>query len=256
MVALSAGLLSAGFCYTQQIQDWFIYGCFSLFSTLAVYNGQRLYKSSEKNATEWLVWVNNHRIILIVLVVFSTILSALLFFLLDNQIDVIYLIFLLVCCISILYVVRINGRNMRELPYVKIHLIAITWVFVLIIFPLMNEEINTFNIEYILAFYVYFIAVIIPFDIRDLKYDFPSQKTIPQLIGVRNSKIISVLLLGLFFALMITIEPLLMFNFFFIISVIIQLFLLLFMNKSRGDFYCAGLIDGAIGLMGLSMFVI
>ncbi len=254
VVAFSAGFLSAGFCYQQEIENWVLYGLFSFFSTLAVYNGQRIFKAKENKETEWLTWVKIHHKILIAFVFICSLFSTGLFFFLDQNITTIYFLFILTGCISILYVVRIKGRNMRELPFIKIHLIALSWVIVLILFPLLNESIVSFRQEYTFAFYCYVLAVTIPFDIRDIKYDSPSQKTIPQIMGIKFAKILSVLLLIVFFFIITSIEPSLRINILFVISIIIQLFLLLLMNEKRGDFYCAGLIDGTIGLMGLSLF--
>ena len=254
VVALSAGILSAGFCFMQEIEAWQLYGLFSFFSTLAVYNGQRLFKTNDNQETEWLLWVKNHKKGLMTVVFFSSVISAVVFFFIDNHTTVIYLLLVLVSCISILYVVRINGRNMRELPHIKIHLIALTWVLILILFPMVNEEIHSAKIGYSSAFYVYILAVTIPFDIRDLKYDKVSQRTIPQLLGVLNSKVLSVILLFISTVVFVVIEPTLRINPLFILSMIAQLILILNMNKNRGDFYCAGLIDGAIAILGLSFF--
>ena len=254
VVALSAGILSAGFCFMQEIESWELYGLFSLFSTLAVYNGQRLFKTNDNKETDWLIWVKNHKKILIAIVFFSSLISVVLFFFIDNHTTVIYFLFVIVCCISILYVVRINGRNMRELPYIKIHLIALTWVMVLFLFPMVNEEINDSKIGYSSAFYLYVLAVTIPFDIRDLKYDQVSQRTIPQLLGVFRSKILAVILLLISTVIFIMLAPTLRVNPLFILSMITQLVLILKMHKNRDDFYCAGLIDGAIAVLGLSFF--
>ncbi len=254
IVALSAALLSAGFCFRKEIHNWWLYGLFSFFATMTVYNGQRLFKTKENKATEWLIWVKKHNKLLIGLVLFSFLTALLCFFLIDKNRTLIYLLFTGVSCISILYVVRIKGKNIRELPYIKIHLISFTWVIVLILFPLINESLDINLVTYALGFYFYVLAVTIPFDIRDLKYDLPEQKTIPQLIGVRKAKILSVLLLLTFVLIFVKTNSQIQFNLFFWVTIALQLFLLLMMNKKRGDFYCAGLIDGAIGLMGLSLF--
>jgi len=254
VVALSAGVLSAGFCFLLEIESWQLYGMFSFFSTLAVYNGQRLFKMKDNKETDWIFWVKNHKKGLIIIVFLSSFISASLFFFLDNYKTDIYLLFVFVCCISVLYVVRINGRNMREFPHIKIHLIALTWVLVLFLFPMMNEEINTVRIGYCSAFYLYILAVTIPFDIRDLKYDQVSQRTIPQLIGVFNSKVLAVILLIISTIIFVLLVPTLRINPLFFVSMIVQSILIINMNKNRGDFYCAGLIDGAIAVLGLSFF--
>ena len=157
--------------------------------------------------------------------------------------------------ISVFYVLKINGKNMREIPVIKIHLIAVSWVFVLFLFPIFNESISLDFLSIALPHYLYIVAVTIPFDIRDLKYDDPSHKTIPQLIGFRKSKMIAVLLLLIFYFVMVYFNSDFLVNWLFLIAVIVQIIFLIRMKATDGDFYCAGFFDGAIALLGLSYFM-
>jgi len=50
--------------------------------------------------------------------------------------------------------------------------------------------------------------------------------------------------------------PSLQLNVLFYIAIITQLVLLIGMNEKRNDMYCAGLIDGAIAILGLSYFLV
>ena len=146
---------------------------------------------------------------------------------------------------------------MREIAYLKIHLIAFSWITVLILFPALNEGIFSVSLVWMaIAHYLYIIAVTIPFDIRDLKFDRGSQMTIPQVVGKGWAKVSSVVLLGTFMGLMLWQQPELIQNPLFYIAVIIQLLLAIFMNESKGDIYCAGAIDGSIAFLGISYFFI
>ncbi len=146
---------------------------------------------------------------------------------------------------------------MREIPYIKIHLIAFSWITVLILFPALNEGIFSESLVWIAgAHYLYIVAVTIPFDIRDLKFDKGSQKTIPQVVGLRWAKVSSLGLLTIFSGVMIWQVPELKVNIVFHLAVIVQVLLTLFMNTSKGDVYCAGIIDGAIALLGISYFIL
>ena len=159
--------------------------------------------------------------------------------------------------ISTLYVLKIRGKNMRQIPHLKIHLISISWVAVVIVFPSINESKYEALIGSAIAHYLYVLAVTIPFDIRDLKYDMPEQRTIPQVVGVNASKLISIVLLLCFAVIMLCfVEGYLLLNPWFFIAVFAQIALVLFMNEKRSDIYCAGLIDGSIALLGLSYFFI
>ena len=255
-MALSSGVLSAGFCFSNEIVNWFWYGLLTFLSTIAVYNGQRLFKSKSKFKTPWLSWVRKNEKSIGTGTIFSLVGSGLIFLKIWNFSWLSFIVLSVSTIISILYVVRIKGRNMRELPYLKIHLIAFTWTTVIIAFPIINENLETESLVILLAHYFYVLAVTIPFDIRDLKYDDKHHNTIPQTVGIRASKTLSVSLLIMFATLMLSIETSLNTNMLFFGSIIIQVLLVIFMTEKRSDFYCAGYIDGAIGLLGLSYFLI
>ena len=164
-------------------------------------------------------------------------------------------ILLIASVVSFLYVLRIKGRTLREAPYIKSHLIAFSWVVVIVLFPVVNEEKEIPILFVALAHYLYTIAATIPFDIRDLKFDSPSQKTIPQVLGVLPSKIVAGVLFFGFAGLMVLSFPELGCNYLFYIAIFVQITLLVLMDENRSDLYCAGLVDGAIALVGVSYFI-
>ena len=255
IVALATGILSAGFTFELNFEKWYLYGVFAFFATLSVYNGQRLFKSNMLKQTPWLKWVRDNRKGLMILSLVSGFSAGGTFLLMWKPELNSAIILLLSGLISMFYVVKVNGKNMREVPYLKIHLIALTWTLILILFPLINEG-HGAKFWPTIAHYLYVLAVTIPFDIRDLKYDTPSQKTIPQIVGVARAKIISIALLVLFVILMFNfVDGFLMFNPVFYLAVIVQIILVLKMNEKRSDGYCAGAIDGAIALLGISYFI-
>ena len=239
------------------IENWHLYGLFAFFSTFSVYNGQRLIKSTHPTQTPWLMWVQRNEKSLY-LATFASGLLTLSCLLLIGKISLGSVILLLTSgIISLFYVIPIKGVIMREIPYIKIYLIAITWAVVLILFPMLNE--NKFEwtvVLHALAHALFIISAAIPFDIRDVKFDHDSHKTIPQVIGIRWAKSISTVLLVSFVLIMIFSAPQLMLSPVFYGALAVQFILLLFMNEKRGDLYCAGAIDGAIGLIGLSYFFV
>ena len=90
-----------------------------------------------------------------------------------------------------------NGKNWRERGILKSFIVAICWA---------NAVILTFWVHYNLYFdqlfiyqylsvFLLVVALIIPFDIRDLDHDPEDLQTIPKLLGVRKSKIVCILLL-------------------------------------------------------------
>ncbi len=255
VVSISTFVLSAGFTFYLGIEEWLKYGVFAFFSTMAVYNGQRLFKSEQPNQTPWLDWVKRYQRLLFLVVIFCSIASLVsLLSILNWNIKTLFLL-AVSGAISALYVIKIKGINMREIPYLKIHLIGISWSLILIVFPILNEDLNEPYAIYGLAYYLYVVAVTIPFDIRDLKHDKVEHKTIPQVLGVIKSKWIATLMLGAFVLLMAIVKTSFLYNPVFIMAVLVQLVLILLMNEKRSDVYCAGLIDGAIALLGISYFL-
>ena len=256
IVAISAGTLTAGYSYMNGIEQWYLYGLFALFATFSVYNGQRLIKSTHPTQTPWLIWVQRNEKALY-LVTFATGLLTLSCLLLIGKLSLGSILLLVVSgVVSLLYVIPIKGMIMREIPYMKVYLIAFTWAAVLILFPMLNEQKFEWDVLIqALAHALFIISAAIPFDIRDLKFDNDTQKTIPQVVGIGWSKVVSPILLLLFVAGVLFVTPEMGQNLAFLGAVVVQFLLVFFMNERRGDLYCAGAIDGAIGLIGLSYFL-
>ena len=245
-----------GFCRLMRIENDLFYGIFTLFAILSVYNGQRILKLQDRKNSPWLDWVKLHKNSIIAITFISFLLSF--YFLIQiihfHQNSLLLLLFS--GLISLFYVIKIRGKNLRELPYLKIHLISIVWVLMIILFPVINEQIYHNSIFIIaLAHYFYILGVTIPFDIRDYHFDYEYQKTIPQVMGIKNAKYIAVLCLCIFYLLMTALFPLIAFSWLFIFAILIQILLILYSNTTQKDFYFAGFIDGSIALLGLSYLV-
>lgn len=89
--------------------------------------------------------------------------------------------------------------NLREITSLKIFVIAFVWSVVTVILPVLPDEI-TFNINLIIEFVQRFIFVLVltlPFDIRDARFDTYQLATIPQVIGIKRSRVFGVFLLSL-----------------------------------------------------------
>jgi hypothetical protein len=145
---------------------------------------------------------------------------------------------------TIFYVIPLwsKGKNLRNVVSLKLFLIAFSWAGVTVLFPLIHEEITFSSNVWITFFqrFLFIVAVTIPFDIRDLNFDLPEIRTLPQIIGINNSKYVGTIALFLFFAL----------EFFkvpknesaiLIISVVsfVSLLFLILSGKNRNRFYCS-----------------
>lgn len=253
IVSLSAAVLSGGITFREHINTWYYYAAFAFFSTFAVYNGQRIFKSVTGQETEWISWVRLHSRLIGIVATVASLVAVGLFSVLLSRPESVFLLVLL-GTISVFYALKFKQMNLREVPYIKIYLIALVWVGTLIFFPLYNENIREDIILISTAHFLYVIAITIPFDIRDMKLDLPTQKTIPQVVGLLGAKIIALFLLLSFSLIMLYVDRGLWTNATFYLALGIQVLLILFMNEKRGDLYCAGGIDGSIALIGVSYF--
>jgi hypothetical protein len=196
----------AGFCITEitvlkyGIQENFT-PLFVLFSIIISYNFIRFYEL-KTNRLLWLKdWFFRHKIELVILNIIAIIaLIGITFFTSFNIKGLLILIpfsfmtFFYVIPIFKLKNIEISFRNF---PSVKIFSIAFAWAGISVFFPIYEAKMNiTFDIfiEFIQRFAL-LIVIIIPFDIRVVKSDSDSLKTLPQVLGIKASKIIGMVLL-------------------------------------------------------------
>lgn len=252
IVSLSAGLLTYGVCDIFEVRSGINYALFSFFGTYSVYNGQRLWKSEYLYKTKWLNWVNSNKRFIVPSIVL-TLCAAFYFILLIKPGTIQWILLVFSTVISLFYVSPWNRFELRSIRGLKIHLIAIAWTVVLIAFPLLEGNMSGNRLlTFVILHYFYVFAVTIPFDIRDLKYDSPDKRTTPQIFGVVWAKRISIMALSVWFGGMLILQSGLITNPIFVVAYLIQMVLLAQMNENRGDFYCAGLIDGAIAILGIA----
>jgi 4-hydroxybenzoate polyprenyltransferase len=162
-------------------------------STLLVYNYHRtqgLNNILKSDLSLRILWAIDNIRLLKTLVLLSLILSLVSAIFITSKI--IYLI--PIGLLTLGYVVpfiKVGKRffRLRDVPGIKATLIAISVSYVTCVFPLIGHlELGQIGFFFILA-------ITIPFDIRDLKFDGHSNlKTLPIILGVKNSKLIAVVL--------------------------------------------------------------
>ena len=148
--------------------------------------------------------------------------------------------------------------KLREVPYLKIFLIAFVWSASTILLPVIQAEKEILNKQVFLLFserFLFIFAISIPFDIRDIQTDRNSGlKTIPTLINQKKALVLSYL--SLFFCFLISFFHYRMQNEWFVIEALCislittYLFLKLkfFRNRSR---YYYQILDGTLILQGM-----
>jgi len=133
-----------------------------------------------------------------------------------------------------------NRKNARNWAGVKIYIVALCWVGATLVLPLINAKIpftTDFFIKCIQRFVLVFVLILV-FEILDLANDDPHLQTVPQTIGVKNTKLLGFLLLIPFWFLEVFIST---FNIHdAIINLIMVVMLMLFIffaNLKRSKYY-------------------
>jgi len=189
-IAISGGFLSGVMVVVANSELSWYYSLVVCFGILAVYNLHRSYKlklvfgASDKD----------YRFTGLVGLV-SLFVSSVLFILVLKDLSL-FLLLGVLFSISIWYVYPLFGIKLRELPLFKGLLVAVVWTIVVAVFPALYAP-HPVSLNFIIGLFLFILALTIPFDIRDLRKDGPGKITLPQVVGVHVSKIVSVI----FFAL-------------------------------------------------------
>ncbi|PWK19226.1 UbiA prenyltransferase family protein [Xanthomarina spongicola] len=140
-----------------------------------------------------------------------------------------------------------SNKNLRNISGLKVYIIALVWAGVTVLLPLLNNNhpINTDVILTVIQRFVFVIVLMIPFEIRDLNYDSLKLATIPQQIGVKRTKIISVLLLMVFFFLEFFKDEINAYHIIILLIVtFISLLFLVFAKQNQGRYYSSFWVEG------------
>lgn len=101
--------------------------------------------------------------------------------------------------LTFLYTVPVFShlRNIRNVGGIKIYIVALCWAGVTVLLPLINAGISMSADAFLKLGqrFLLVIALILIFEIIDLKKDHPSLMTVPQKIGVKRTKMLGLALL-------------------------------------------------------------
>lgn len=131
-------------------------------------------------------------------------------------------------------------KNLRNIGGLKVYVIALVWGGVTVLMPVLNEDMS-FDADVWLTFVQRFVLVMLlmlPFEIRDLQYDSLRLATIPQKIGIKNTKMIGFLMGVLFFGLeFFKTEVNTKLIWLTLAVTILTLLFIAFANKTKSDYY-------------------
>jgi len=239
-----------------KLSDSFYYAALTFFSTLFIYNFQRIFYTKEitdNSTSERRRWVVENQKSIKTLSVFSfTGVVATLFFVGIKTVLFLTPLFLL----SLAYF--LPSIKLRKYGFVKIFILCFVWTGTTAIVPILknNLQIETPQFIHIVSRFSFMVAICLPFDLRDITIDKASNiRTLPQRIGVIRTKLLAsffncvyivlnyylynngIIELKLFVALCIV----------FIITAI----LISVTNGTEKEYHYVGLFDGLMILEGL-----
>lgn len=140
-----------------------------------------------------------------------------------------------------------SQKNLRSIGGLKVYVIALVWAGVTVVLPLINADFYLNADVWITLFqrFVFVVILMLPFEIRDLQYDSLKLATIPQQIGIKNTKLIGVFIGIVFFFLeffkdKLEAEQILI----TLIITVVALLFLVFSKAKQGTYYCSFWVEG------------
>lgn len=251
-------MLTWGLAHVYRIPNAWVYGLLLFTLTHFIYNFQRLAKGIVLgHASPQINWLK-HYIIPVKLVTGISLVGAFVLFLIVFSWNIyVLLVGTLFLALSLFYVIPLRGKNLRDRPYIKIHLIALVWTFACGLFPLLNAEEWSLGFWFLgLNQYLYILAITIPFDIRDMHTDAPVQRSLPQVLGSRNARLLALILILVFMVNTLLLVPSLRSSFFFYLIMLYHVILILRSESHRPFWFFGGLLDGGIILLGISYLLV
>lgn len=156
----------------------------------------------------------------------------------------------IICVLGLLYNSFFLKINIRRIPYVKVFYVGFIW-------GLMNAWLSfeEFNHPIFWITFLFVTALVLPFDIRDMEKDKGYVMTFPQAVGVRNTKILAVILTTLSLAIAIFyLKP--MYLIAFLLTYLVTAILIYFSKKTNKDYYYSLLVESCSGLPLLFLGII
>ena len=160
--------------------------------------------------------------------------------------------------IYILHDVNLFGKHLsiRSIPYLKVFIVALTWSAITILPQLVDSREYLAELYWtwlILERFFFILSITLMFDVRDLNNDPKHLHTIPQSIGIKQTKGLSIFLLAIATLFLFQLNL----NTYQFIGTLLVYFSAIFMiynsQPIKDDIYYTGWFDGLIGLHALAI---
>lgn len=146
-----------------------------------------------------------------------------------------YLKWLLIILIGIIYNADLFKIKIREFSLIKTFYVGFVWSLTISFYAL-----PTFNLAWFFIVFLFVSGITFPFEIRDMEKD--SFRTLPKAIGIKNTKILSFIFISVsgiiayyFLHLNFSIQ--------WLMTTILALIFILFVNQKRPDLYFSFFIE-------------
>ncbi len=232
-----------------------VYSSFVFSATVLLYGTHRLVGISKSkkfaNQGRFLV-INTFKNHIIVYTFISFIACCWLFFQLNFKIQLILMAPIIIAAAYSLPIFP-GKRRLRDLHYIKIFLIALVWAHITVVVPVYfhGDQLSLKSSLLAAEQVFYFMAITLPFDIRDLDVDRENQvKTIPATFGLEASKRLSqafalgsavMIIMSYLFELQSLTSCISMTLFYTLIMILLRM-----KYKDFHDYFFSGMLDGTM----------
>lgn len=175
--------------------NWFLLG-FLFFGTIVCYN----FIKYGVEAKKYLIVSNPYHKAIQVFSFFAFGFAVYFFFQLSKEI---WLTIMILMGVSVLYAIPLlpKAKNLRSLGGAKTFLVALVWMGTTVLLPTIDNQLEVnWDIGVLLTQrFLLVLILLLPFEIRDMDYDKPELRTLPQRVGVKKTKMLGyILTLGYF----------------------------------------------------------
>lgn len=162
--------------------------------------------------------------------------------------------------VALLYMMPIlpKSKNFRSLSGLKAFIVALVWTGCTVLLPVKHTEM-VIGFDVYLVFiqvFLFVLVLLLPFEIRDINNDAISLKTIPQLLGIKITKVMAGFLLLLFFGLEFFKDDFMWNHFLILFCISIITFLAVFFTTVNQKKYYSSFWVESIPLLWWGMLVI
>jgi 4-hydroxybenzoate polyprenyltransferase len=251
-LAVFCSTIQGGFIFKETFDPSVSFAFLNFTAAFCLYCLQRIFQSSLPTTDVRLLWYRRNKkwlftIGILLAIGFSE--TAWNIFITYKQGIFVYCICAL---LSIFYF--LPPFNLRNIAGIKQFYIALIWILVCIVIPFMFEEehftgtmhFKKDQILYIISQFFFIAALCIPFDIRDVNKDrLEGTKSLPVIIGIKQSKFIGMVLMVFYFVFAFFIETQ---NLLLIrgIVLLVTIAAIYFSEPKRHRYYCIYFVEGII----------